>query len=354
MIKTIIGEVDFLESLRGKSATFILSMASTKTANIDGITQAGIKGLMHLTPILDAEFLCTGAVRSLSNIAETPKGVPTPALITRAVHLLKPYRNIELLNLGVCHTPKVSYFKTYSFELNESGSIDTGAKIDSESVFKKGLDFGQNLNLDSDYLLLAESIPAGTTTAYATAKILGYDADGKFSSSYKDAPAGIKKDIVEKALQNANGAQDIFEKLGCVGDNMLIFNAGLILGAIDKNIKIVLCGGTQMAAVLLIVNSILQEMGGEISSSNLALFTTKWVATDSNSDIKALLEMLDFKINAYYADFDFSTSNHPALKLYDSGEAKEGVGAGGALCYAFLNGVKKADIIEQIESFLKQ
>lgn len=354
MIKTITGEIDFIESLRGKSATFMLSMASTKTAEIDGITQAGINGLMHLTPILDAEFLCTGSVRSLSNIAETPKGVPTPALITRAVHLLKPYRNIELLNLGVCHNPKIGYFKIHNFDLNESGNIKTGADIDAEAVFKKGLDFGQNLNLDSDYLLLAESIPAGTTTAYATAKILGYDADGKFSSSYKDAPINIKKECVDDALENAKNAQDIFDKLGFVADNMLIFNAGLILGAIDKNIKIVLCGGTQMAAVLLIINSILQEMGGEISSANLALFTTKWVAKDSNADLKSLIQTLDFKINAYYADFDFSSSNHPALKLYDKGEAKEGVGAGGALCYAFLNGVKKADIIEQIESFLKQ
>ena len=28
-------------------------------------------------------------VRSFNNIAQTPKGVPTPALITRAIHELK-------------------------------------------------------------------------------------------------------------------------------------------------------------------------------------------------------------------------------------------------------------------------
>jgi NaMN:DMB phosphoribosyltransferase len=62
--------------------------------------------------------------------------------------------------------------------------------------------------------------------------------------------------------------------------------------------------------------------------------------------------MLDFPINAYYADFDFSSSTHPALKLYDDGEAKEGVGAGGALVYGLLNGLSKEDIVKQVELFL--
>jgi NaMN:DMB phosphoribosyltransferase len=89
-----------------------------------------------------------------------------------------------------------------------------------------------------------------------------------------------------------------------------------------------------------------------MESSNLSLCTTKWVAEDKESDIKALLELLSFPINAYYADFDFTLTNHPALKLYDEGEAKEGVGAGGALMYGFLNGLNKTDITKQVESFL--
>jgi NaMN:DMB phosphoribosyltransferase len=96
-----------------------------------------------------------------------------------------------------------------------------------------------------------------------------------------------------------------------------------------------------MAAVLLVVNSILRSMDGQIDSSNLDLATTKWIAKDTNSDIKALLEQLDFPINAYASDFDFSESSHSALKLYDEGEAKEGVGCGGALCYGTINGLSK-------------
>ena len=133
---------------------------------------------------------------------------------------------------------------------------------------------------------------------------------------------------------------------------MLIFNAGLVLGLQKRKIKTVLAGGTQMAALLLVINSIAQHMGESINGGNLALCTTKWVYEDPNSDIKGLLEMVSFPLHAYYVDFDFSLSEHPALKLYDDGEAKEGVGAGGALMYACLNGVTKEEITRKVESFL--
>jgi NaMN:DMB phosphoribosyltransferase len=62
--------------------------------------------------------------------------------------------------------------------------------------------------------------------------------------------------------------------------------------------------------------------------------------------------MPNFSIHACYTDFDFSLAHHPALKLYDEGEAKEGVGAGGALMYGMLNGVSKEEIKRQVEGFL--
>lgn len=351
MIKNIIGKNDFIESLRGKKATFLLSLSNTKTSEIEGITQAGIPGKIYLTPTLDSEFLCTGEVRSLENIAKTPKGVPTPALITRAVHLLNAYGNIELLDLGLLISPKISYFKVHNFEITPSMSISEDAKIDAMAIFQKGLAFGQKYECQDDYIILAESVPSGTTTACATALALDYDAKKLFSSSFKDVPNNIREITIASALKNIKDEDDLFTRLGKVGDNMLIFNAGFILG-LNNKIKLVLAGGTQMACVLLIVNSILKTMGGEFNTSNLALCTTKWVYEDENSDIKALLEMLDFSINAYYPEFDFSTSNHPALKLYDKGEAKEGVGAGAAIVYGLINGLNKKDIVNKVESLL--
>lgn len=351
MIKTILGSVDFIESLRGKSATFLLSLSNTKTANIEGITQAGIPGLIHLTPTLDCEFLCSGEVRSLENIAETPKGVPTPALITRAVHLLKPYSNLESLNLGLEVKPKINYFKVHDMEIEPSEEISKGANINAMEIFQKGISFAQEYKCNDEYIILAESVPSGTTTATATALALGYDCKDAFSSSFKEVPNNIRTTTIEKALENISSSDDLFSILGKVSDNMQIFNAGFILG-LNNSKKLILAGGTQMASVLLIVNTILRTMGGQLETSNLSLCTTKWIYEDEKSDIKALLELLDFEINAYYADFDFKESSHLALKLYDEGEAKEGVGAGAALVYGFLNGLDKKTITSKVESLL--
>jgi uncharacterized protein (TIGR00303 family) len=350
--ETILGKVDFLEFLRGKKATFLLSASVTKTCEIPNISQAGIPGKLHLTPILDAEFLCTKEVRSMPEIAQTPKGVPTPALITRAVHELNAFSNIEILNLGLEALPQISHFKIHNFAMKPSGRIDDGAKIPAMEVFQKAIEFAQNYKTNDDYVILAESIPAGTTTANATALALQYECEGYFSSSFKNNPSDIKNETIKKALSKVDLKADLFEILSSVSDNMIIFNAGFILGSRASNLKVILAGGTQMAAVLLVVNSILRSMDGTIDSSNIALCTTKWISKDENSNIKALLEQLDFPINAYASDFDFALSNHPALKLYDQGEAKEGVGCGGALCYASINGLTKEQVTKKIESFL--
>ena len=83
------------------------------------------------------------------------------------------------------------------------------------------------------------------------------------------------------------------------------------------------------------------------------LCTTKWIAEDEHSDIQALIDQLDFRLKAYYADFSFADANHPALKLYDEGEAKEGVGAGAATAYAYSRGISQEVLTKKIETYLK-
>lgn len=348
----ITGKRDFLESLRGKRASFLLSCSVTQTCEIPNLSQAGIPGKLHLTPTLDAEYLTLKEVRSLENIATTPKGIPTPAIITRAIHELKPFASIELLNLGLDVLPQIECFTLHEFGLKPSGNITTGANINAFDVFQKGVAFAQEYAPQGEYTILAETIPAGTTTATATAMALGYECEDYFSSSYKNAPKDLKKEVLQKALTQISSNMDVFEKLEHISDNMIVFNAGFILGLQATNHKLILAGGTQMASVLLVVNSILKTMGGELDSLKIALCTTKWIAQDEKSDIKALLNLLDFPINAYNAEFDFANANLDVLKLYDQGEAKEGVGAGGALVYGLINGLSSQSIVEKVESLL--
>ncbi len=338
-----IGNSNFLKNIQDKKATFLLAGAVTKTCEIEGITQAGIPGIIHLTPTLDAEFVDSGRLFSLSNMAETPKGVPTPAIMSRAMKLLTNF-NFETLDIGLRAKPQVS--KLHAFSIDESESIKEGANINAKEIIQKGIEFAKEFNPTNSLVILGESTPSGTTTAYAVGKALGYKSSGYFSSSFLNNPSSIKEDVVNKAISLVEG-KDIYEKLGGVSDNMLLFCAGFV-SQYSQKAPIILGGGTQMAAVLLIIDALKLK----IENQNVALMTTKWVYEDKNSDIKGLLEQLSFDIDGYYSDFDFSKANIPVLKLYDEGEAKEGVGAGAALCYAQMLGFSNDEILKNIERVL--
>ncbi|MCH9814542.1 MAG: TIGR00303 family protein [Epsilonproteobacteria bacterium] len=337
-----IGEGDFLECVKGAKATFLLAGSVTQTCEIEGITQAGIPGIIHLTPTLDAEFVDSGKLFSLESLAETPKGVPTPAIITRGVKVLSGF-SFETIDLGLRVKPQVN--RLHNLAIKESKSIATGAKIDAKSIIEKGVAFAQAYIHPHKLLILGESTPSGTTTAYAVGKTLGYQCDGYFSSSFLHVPTSLKVQVVEKAVAFAKG--DVYSRLGSVADNMLLFCAGFV-SAYSKTGKIILGGGTQMAAVLLIIDA----LGLEIESQNIALMTTKWVYEDTHSDIKGLLAQLSFEVDGYYSDFSFKDATIPILKLYDKGEAKEGVGAGAALCYAKMLGFSDEEILGEIEKVL--
>ena len=135
MIKTLNIFTNKEDSLLEGKADFLLAASVTKTCEIDGITQAGISGKISLTPTLDAEYITNEKVFSMPELAETPTGVPTPALITRAVHNLTPFSNIEILNLGLDVMPKNTPIQ--NFGINPSNSIASGANIDAREIFKQ-------------------------------------------------------------------------------------------------------------------------------------------------------------------------------------------------------------------------
>ncbi|MCD6432441.1 MAG: nicotinate-nucleotide--dimethylbenzimidazole phosphoribosyltransferase, partial [Sulfurimonas sp.] len=318
----------------------------TKTCEIEGITQAGIPGKIPLTPTLDGEFITTQKLFSMPQLAETPSGVPTPALITRAVHNLTPFSSIEILNLGLEVVPQNTI--CHNFDISPSNSITKGANIDVKDVFEKGMKYGKSYELKGGYLILGESTPSGTTTAAATALALGYDAKNDFSSSFLNVPNSVKDETITKALLLVKEDMSNFEKLSIVSDNMLIFCAGFLLEA-TRRFHVVLAGGTQMAACLLVADSLREDVLMRVKHDNITLATTEWVAKDKNSDIKHLLSLLSYTPHAIYTEFSFANTEIPILKKYDEGEAKEGVGAGACLAYGATNNLNNEDILNEIE-----
>ena len=334
------------DSLPEGKADFLLAASVTKTCEIEGITQAGIPGKIPLTPTLDAEFIVTQKLFSMPELAETPSGVPTPALITRAVENLNPFSTIEILDLGL--EVKSEQTTLHNFNISPSESIATGAKIDAKEVFQKGMAFGKSYELKGSYLILGESTPSGTTTATASALALGYDCADDFSSSFLNVPHSIKTQTINAALSLINDDMNRFEKLSHVSDNMLIFCAGFLLEA-SRRFHVVLAGGTQMAACLLIADALREDVLMRVKHDNITLATTQWVARDENSDIAHILSLLSYKPHAVYTDFSFANAEIPILKKYDEGEAKEGVGAGACLAYGAVNGLTNEEILNEIE-----
>ena len=334
------------DSLPEGKADFLLAASVTKTCEIEGITQAGIPRMIPLTPTLDAEFITNEKVFSLGELAETPTGVPSPALITRAVHNLAPFSTIEILDLGLTTQPKNCI--VHNFDIKPSEAIDKGANINAKEIFVKGMEFGRTYELKGNYLILGESTPSGTTTATASALALGYDCANDFSSSFLHVPNNIKSKTINKALSLINEDMNNFEKLGIVSDNMLLFCAGFILEA-SKRFQVILAGGTQMAACLLIADRLRENILMRVKHDNITLATTQWVAKDENSNIKHILQQLSYKPNALFTQFSFTDTEIPVLKKYDEGEAKEGVGAGASLSYAQHFNITNQALLTQIE-----
>ncbi|WP_304545085.1 nicotinate mononucleotide-dependent phosphoribosyltransferase CobT [Sulfurimonas microaerophilic] len=333
-------------SLPKGKADFLLAASVTKTCEIAGITQAGIPGKIAYTPTLDAEFIVDEKLYSMPEIAETPSGVPTPALITRAIHNLNPFNTIEILDLGLEVKPQ--NVPLHNFDIKASEAIDQGAKIDAKEIFAKGMDFGRKYELKGNYLILGESTPSGTTTAAASVLALGYDLEDAFSSSFLNAPKDIKKETLDKALSLIDTEMSNFDKLGMVSDNMLLFCAGFLVEA-SKRFEVVLAGGTQMAACLLIADAVREDILQRINHNNVTLATTVWVAKDPASDIAKILSKLSYTPNALYTTFTFENAEIPVLKKYDEGEAKEGVGAGAALAYGVANSLENDQVVEAVE-----
>jgi len=262
------------------------------------------------------------------------KDIPSPAFITKAVHDLTPFSTIEILDLGLETKPQ--YTQLHNFNILPSSYVTDSANINAKEVFIKGMDYGKSYELKGSYLILAESSSSTTTTAIASIIALGYDLKN------------IKTSTIDKSLSLINDEMNNFEKLGIVSNNILLFCAGFLLEA-SRRFHVVLAGGVQLAACLLIADKLKGDVLMRVKSDNITLATTAWIAKDENSNIQNILSNLSYTPHAIYTDFSFASAEIPALKKYDDGKAKEGAGAGAALAYAVTNKQTNEEVLEAIE-----
>ncbi len=316
-------------------------MAYTDTAMIPGITAAGASPeLTPYTPPLDAELVHTGRIITLDSIAMTSDAIPTPGIITRAVLTLSDFREFYV-DAGSRISPVVPHFRVGN---GPGADIRTGRAVPrAKDIMENARRAGREIASQSEYLIIGETTPAGTTTALGVLMAMGLNINYT-SSSMPDNPLSLKASVAMEGLKRAGicGACDPLKAIEAVGDPMMAATIGLVQGA--KGVPVILAGGTQMAAVAVL----LSRMDGP-GEHDIALATTRWVAEDGSASLFGILRSSGTSIPVIVANISFAGSKYKGLQAYEKGYVKEGVGAGGIAAAAILKGIKKEKIEETVE-----
>jgi len=318
-----------LKGFATKNPVFVCVISYTATSEIFGLTVAGANPrLVKYTSAADAEFLYRGYCSCIDAIPATPDGKPTPALITRTALQLA---RIPLLvvDAGSKVKPSIPYV---SFGVEPGRNIMNENAMDISSVkraFEHGELLGKQLAVLSDLIVLGESIPGGTTTALAVLRALGIDARFKVSSSMPENPHNLKNKVVDSAITRASPDRiemiaSPFDAISIFGDPMMPSVAGIASGVLSASGKVMLAGGTQMAAII----AILKHLGKTLNG--LYIGTTTYVTKDPTSDLFGLVKMVSKRVPILSCDLRLGESRKPGLQAFAKGFVKEGVGAGGA------------------------
>jgi uncharacterized protein (TIGR00303 family) len=267
-------------------------------------------------------------------VPANPLGPPGPAIITIAALRLARIPFL-VVDAGTRVRPQAP-----AVRLGEApGACITGGQAvpDAAGLYQRGQLLGTQLAACADYLVLAESVPGGTTTALAVMLALGLDAAGRVSSSMAANAHALKEATARAGLAHLDPAAvagDPLRAVAAVGDPMQAAVAGLALGACDR-VPVLLAGGTQMAAVLALIHRLRAHDGRALDPRRVAIATTRWVLADPTADLPGLVAQLG-PYAVLGSGLSFAASRHAPLRRYEDFLVKEGVGAGGAAVAATL------------------
>lgn len=317
---------------------FALVVGTTETATIDGISAAGAdpEATYH-TPAADLEIVSYGRPVFAPTVPVSPSGCPTPAVITRSVRELLDFEVLPVEAGLATRTaaPTVAAGDELGRDVRDAEPVPA-----AESIFERARAVGRGIPDDEVYI--GESVPGGTTTALGVLAALG-EPHG-VSSSLPSNPVGLKRKVVSAALdasdlEEGDAAGEPLRAVRLMGDPMLPAVAGLAVGAIEGGAEVTLAGGTQMVAAA----ALLRHFGVD---EPFGLATTIFVDEDETADVREAARNLDVELSV--TDPEFDRSDHVALRQYCRGEAKEGVGMGGALDLASRSDVEMRDVRERI------
>ena len=332
-----------------KKFKIYLIIAGTDTSQIKGISAAGIDSKSRRkTALADAEFLLMGASRDHKYKLPLLHAGVTPALLSHVCLKLISASPI-VVPLGMKVKPYFSHLNVEEKLWGPARCLTTGKSMSRQRVlnlYKKGVEIGKS---SQQPILISESVPGGTTTAQAVMEAFGLNVSNLVGSSLFKAPRELKRKVIQVGLLNAKLKNDFdsFDVISSVGDPFQAFSMGLLIGARLVNQPVVLSGGSQMIAVILLALEFLDFSNKEDFIDNVFIATTGWLLNDNS--LCDLLNMINEKHNVNLiglaSPFNFKSSKYKELTDYELGHVKEGVGAGGISILALINGFKTKEIV---------
>ncbi len=343
---------------RSGPAAFVLCNAGTRVSDHEGISAAGADPqARRLTPALDAEALLLGRTLSAKCLPVSPRGIVSPVVITRACLKLLNL-DIKIVDCGSFKSPELDSSCKIQLSDQVADCPSSGAALSLthvEYLFQRGLELGESLSKDRQFLLLAECVPGGTTTALAVLTALGFKASGLVSSSLPESNHQERFALVNAGLLRCSYKEPDFINnpllaISAFGDPMQAVLGGIAISAAAK-IPVYLAGGSQMLAVWALIRAISEKRASgktTIIMNNMMVMSTSWVVFDQSAAVAQLAKLVNAPMLA--SCIDFARSRHPGLRAYEEGNVKEGVGAGAAMCMAFMHGFKEQEIMDAIDN----
>ena len=354
--KTQINRIKILQK-NIKNFKIFLIIAGTNTSQITGISAAGINAKSRRTTALaDAEFLLKGPSKDHKYKLPLLNAGVTPALISYVCSKLINVVPV-VVPLGIGVKPYFNHLAIEDKDLGPSNCLTTGKSMTKERVldlYERGLAIGKS---SKQPILISESVPGGTTTAQAVMEAFGLQVSNLVGSSLFKAPRDLRRKVVQKGLLNANLKTDFdsFEVLLSVGDPFQAFSMGLLIGARLANQTVILSGGSQMLAVIVLVLEFLGPKNRNDFIEDVLIATTGWLVKDNslNDLLNLINEKYDINLLGLASPLNFKSSICKELKDYEFGHVKEGVGAGGISILAFLNGYENNEIVSLCQQNLE-
>ena len=337
---------------------FYLIIAGTNTSQISGISAAGIdSNARKITALADAEFCLLGTNKDHKYKLPMLKAGVTPALISNVCKELLN-SNYIVVPIGVYERPYFQHVlveKTYG---NPSNCLSTGKTMDKSRVsnlYEKGISIGLMTNKP---IVISESVPGGTTTAQAIMEAFGLDVADLVGSSLLRPPRKLKTEIIKTGLLNANLGSKFssIDVISALGDPFQAFSMGLLIGARKSNNTVILAGGSQMIAILLLALEFIPLAEKQCFSDRVFIITSGWLAYDESLKklLKKVADKHKVKLFGFASGLNFHTSKIKELRDYEKGYVKEGVGAGGLSLLAYLKGFEYEEIVAECESTIKR